>query len=100
MARFVSGEVVVVPFPFTDLSSAKVRPAVVLASLTSRRSGSLPNHQPTSPARDGPWEGCIQPSSTTFESAFAPSSARIESRELNPFLTNNGTGVSQNRGCQ
>jgi hypothetical protein len=24
MARFVSGEVVVVPFPFTDLSSAKV----------------------------------------------------------------------------
>ena len=28
MARFVSGQVVVVPFPFTDLSSAKVRRAV------------------------------------------------------------------------
>jgi mRNA interferase MazF len=34
MARFVSGEVVVLPYPFTDLSSSKVRPALVLAVLT------------------------------------------------------------------
>lgn len=33
MARFVSGDVVVLPYPFTDFSSAKVRPALVLAAL-------------------------------------------------------------------
>jgi mRNA interferase MazF len=34
MARFVKGEVVVVPFPFSDLSQAKRRPALVVAELT------------------------------------------------------------------
>lgn len=33
MERFVKGDVIVLPFPFTDLSSAKRRPAVILSDL-------------------------------------------------------------------
>ena len=34
MARFVKGDVVVVPCPFSDLSQAKRRPALVLVELS------------------------------------------------------------------
>lgn len=34
MGRFVKGDVVVVPFPFSDLSASKRRPALVIAELT------------------------------------------------------------------
>jgi len=33
MAKFVKGEVVVVPFPFSDLSQTKRRPALIIAEL-------------------------------------------------------------------
>ncbi len=33
MARFMKGDVVVVPFPFSDLTQARRRPAFVIASL-------------------------------------------------------------------
>lgn len=32
MGRFVKGDVIILPFPFSDLSKAKRRPALVLAS--------------------------------------------------------------------
>jgi mRNA interferase MazF len=33
MERFVKGNVVIIPFPFSDLSNSKRRPALVLADL-------------------------------------------------------------------
>src|SRR3989339_110203 len=33
MAKFVRGSIVVIPFPFSDLSGSKKRPAMVLAEL-------------------------------------------------------------------
>lgn len=34
MERFIKGDVVVLPFPFSDLSSSKKRPALILADIT------------------------------------------------------------------
>ena len=34
MARFVKGDIIVVPFPFSDLSQSKRRPALVITELT------------------------------------------------------------------
>ena len=33
MERFVAGDIVVVPFPFSDLSGNKRRPALIVATL-------------------------------------------------------------------
>lgn len=34
MGRFIKGDVVVVPFPYSDLTTSKKRPALVVASLS------------------------------------------------------------------
>lgn len=34
MARFVKGDIVVLPFPFSDLTQTKRRPAIVITTLT------------------------------------------------------------------
>lgn len=34
MARFVKGDIVVVPFPFSDFTNSKRRPALVITGLT------------------------------------------------------------------
>ncbi len=35
MEKFMKGDVIVVPFPFSDLSNSKKRPALIIAELTS-----------------------------------------------------------------
>ena len=34
MAKFVKGDVVIIPFPFSDLSNSRKRPALVIAKLS------------------------------------------------------------------
>jgi len=45
MAKFIKGDVVVVPFPFSNLAHAKRRPAFVLAVLPGD-DYPLPDYQP------------------------------------------------------
>ncbi|HHE75042.1 MAG TPA: type II toxin-antitoxin system PemK/MazF family toxin [Desulfobacteraceae bacterium] len=52
MGRFVKGDLVVLPFPFSDLSKSKRRPALVLASLPG---DDVILCQITSVDRDDPW---------------------------------------------
>jgi hypothetical protein len=45
MAKFVKGDVVVIPFPFSDLSQSKRRPALVLTVTSRERPDSLPDNK-------------------------------------------------------
>ena len=65
MERFVKGEVVVLPFPYTDLSSVKKRPALVIATL---RGNNVVLAQITTSQRDD--EDLISLSKKDFASGF------------------------------
>ena len=65
MERFVKGEVVVLPFPYTDLSSTKKRPALVIATL---RGENIILAQITTEERKD--EDLIQLRKKDFESGF------------------------------
>ena len=73
MARFVKGDVVVVPFPFSDLSRAKRRPALVLASM---RGGDLILCQITSRAVTDGYAVALDESDFRSGSLRKPSNVR------------------------
>jgi len=45
MEEFVKGDVLVVPFPFSDLSGAKKRPVLLIAVLKRRRHHPVPDNK-------------------------------------------------------
>ena len=45
MGTLAAGQVVIVHFPFSDLTASKLRPAVVLAEAGTWRLDSLPDHE-------------------------------------------------------
>lgn len=65
MERFVKGDVVVLPFPYTDLSSVKKRPALVIAAL---KGNNIVLAQITTSKRDD--EDLINLSKNDFSSGF------------------------------
>ena len=53
MGILAAGQVVIVHFPFSDLTATKLRPAVVPAEAGRGRLDSLPDHQQTLRRRQG-----------------------------------------------
>jgi len=47
LGRFVRGDIVIIPFPFTDLSGNKKRPAFVVTDIYSRNENSICGYHQT-----------------------------------------------------
>jgi mRNA interferase MazF len=77
MGKTVKGDVVIVPFPFSDLSNAKRRPALVAASLDGE---DIILCQITSSSRTDSY--AIPLSSTDFSSGGLPSSGTIRPNKI------------------
>ena len=77
MAKFVKGDIVVVPFPFSDLTNAKRRPAFVLAVLPD---DDIILCQITS--RDIKDDFAIKLKSSDFASGFLPIESNIRPNRL------------------
>ncbi len=56
MERFVKGDIVITPFPFSDLSSSVKRPALIIAALKGE---DIILCQITSKRRDDPYQICL-----------------------------------------
>lgn len=72
MAKFVKGDVVVIPFPFSDLTGSKRRPALVLADLPG---DDILLCQITSQQTQDPF--AIRLDNTDFSSGSLPTSSYI-----------------------
>ena len=90
MERFVKGDVVIIPFPFSDLTGSKRRPALVLADL---QGDDIILCQITSQSKDS---SSVSISSTDFSSGALPHNsfirpARIFTADKNIILRKAGT---------
>ncbi|HLC62250.1 MAG TPA: type II toxin-antitoxin system PemK/MazF family toxin [Candidatus Nanoarchaeia archaeon] len=77
MEGLVKGDVVVIPFPFSDLTASKKRPAIIVASLTGDDQIVA---QITSVARNDSYS--ISPEAKDFKNGKLPHSSMIRPNKL------------------
>jgi mRNA interferase MazF len=77
MAKFVRGDVVIIPFPFSDLSGAKRRPAFVITDIPG---SDIILCQITSKAKSDPYAVSI--SNTDFISGSLPLNSYVRPNKL------------------
>lgn len=82
---FKKGDVVLIPFPFTDLTSAKTRPAVIVsAGLYERETGNFMVAMITSVPQSTSYDYEVKDWRTA--NLLAPSWVRIKIATINPKL--------------